>query len=78
MLKSISGYNQAARMGKDAAMKYCQIWREELAAESAALTADLNNKKITPAMHNIKRESLNRRTKELNNCIQSLNKQFGG
>ena len=78
MFKSIHGYNQAVKHGKDAALKYCAMWKEELAEETAALTADLTSKKITVSMYNIKRESLNRRTKELNNCIQTLNKQFGG
>jgi hypothetical protein len=77
MQKSIIGYNEAAKRGKDAAMKYCQQWKMDITKESAALAVDLSSKKISVAAYNLKRDALNRSTKDLNECIQAINKQFG-
>ena len=77
MTRSISGYNMAARKGKDAAMKYCQSWQIEITAANATLTAEYAGKKISLATYNYKREQINRATRDLNDCIQSVNRQFG-
>lgn len=77
MLHSIMGYNAAAKKGKAAAMKYCQEWQLELTKAGAALASDLASKKIDRPIYNIRRERLNQHTKELNECIQSINRQFG-
>lgn len=75
--RSILGYNVAAKMGKAAAMKYCQEWQNEVTKAGAALAADYASKKIDRATYNYRRENLNKQTKELNECIQSINRQFG-
>jgi len=75
--RSISGYNTAAKQGKAAALKYCQAWQLELTKEGVELATNLTSKKIDKNTYNIKRESLNNKTKELNECIQAINRQFG-
>jgi hypothetical protein len=77
MTRTISGYNIAARMGKAAAMKYCREWQAELTKLGLALASDLSSRKIDTKMYNLRRENLNKQTKDLNECIQSINRQFG-
>jgi len=74
-MRSIAGFNQEAKMGRDAAMKYCQIWQFELTKISSSLVADLTSKKITQSVYNLKREELKKQTEDLNKCITLLNSQ---
>jgi len=74
MTKSIIGFNDAARRGKDVATTYCQLWRSEITKESTVLANELVNKKIDKNTYNFRRERLNKSTKDLNDCIASLNK----
>ncbi|MCL2355673.1 MAG: hypothetical protein FWC70_00770 [Defluviitaleaceae bacterium] len=73
MTRSIAGYNAEAKKGREAAMKYCQLWQFELTKIGTALAADYMAKKITQAVYNIKREELNRQTEALNKCISTMN-----
>jgi len=75
--KSILEYNKEAVKGKDAAMKYCRAWGTEITTEGAALAAELAGKKIDMLTYKKKREALNKQTTALNECIQSINQQFG-
>jgi len=77
MTQSIAGYNAAAKQGKEAAMKYCQTWQADLTKSSVQLAADFTSKKIDRNMYNMKRDALNKHTKDLNDCIQSINRQTG-
>ena len=77
MSRSIMGYNAAAKNGKAAAVKYCQDWQNEVTKAGAALASDYAGKKIDKTLYNYRRENLNRQTKDLNECIQSINRQFG-
>ena len=78
MSKSIGGYNAEAKKGKDAATKYLQLWQNEITVAGAGLASDLAGKKLSLAAYNLKRDELNKQTKDLNQCIGSINKQFGG
>ena len=77
MPRSISGYNLEAKKGKDAALKYCRAWQLEITSEGTKLASEFTGKKIDKITYNIKRDALNKQTKDLNECIQSINKQFG-
>ena len=77
MTRSILGYNAAAKMGKTAALKYCQEWQTEVTKAGAMLAADYAGKKIDKPTYNYRRDNLNKQTKDLNECIQSINRQFG-
>ena len=77
MPRSISEYNKEAIKGKDAAMQYCRAWGTELTTEGAALASELAGKKIDLITYKRKREALNKQTNSLNQCIQSINQQFG-
>jgi len=77
MNKSITGFNAAAKGGKDAAMRYCQGWREELNKASSELARELAAKKINATTYNYRRGALNEKTKDLNDCIAAMNKHFG-
>ena len=74
-MKTISGFNEEAKKGRDAAMKYCQIWQFEITKISTALTIDFTGKKITQAVYNLKRDELKKQTEDLNKCIAVLNAQ---
>ncbi|MCL1877702.1 MAG: hypothetical protein FWF80_02475 [Defluviitaleaceae bacterium] len=73
MSRSINGYNEEAKKGREAAMKYCQLWQFELTKMSTALSSDYMAKKITQAVYNVKREELNKQTEQLNKCISTMN-----
>ena len=75
--RSISGYNSAAKMGKAAAVKYCQEWQAEVVKASTVLATEYTGKKIDKSTYNYRRENLNKQTQELNECVQSINRQFG-
>jgi len=64
-------------MGKAAAMKYCQEWQAEITKTGVTLATDYTGKKIDKATYNYRREALNKQTKDLNECIASINRQFG-
>jgi uncharacterized protein (DUF2164 family) len=72
-MRSISGFNEEARKGRDAATKYCQIWQFEITKIGASLTVDFTSKKITQAVYNLKRDELKKQTEDLNKCIKTLN-----
>jgi hypothetical protein len=72
-MRSIAGFNAEAKAGRDAAMKYVQIWQFELTKISSALVTDLTAKKITQSVYNLKRDELKKQTEDLNKCIQLLN-----
>jgi hypothetical protein len=74
-MRTISGFNDEARKGRDAAMKYCQIWQFEITKLSTTLTLDFTGKKITQAVYNLKHEELKKQTEDLNKCIKTLNAQ---
>ena len=74
MQKSIMGFNAAAKQGKSVAQKYCQAWQSELTVAGAELAAELVGKKIDKATYNRKREALNKQMKDLNECIQAVNR----
>jgi uncharacterized protein YhaN len=76
MKYSISGYNVEAKKGRAAVTQYCQAWKNELTAMSAALSKMFAAKEITLAMHNKKREAINKSVRELNECIKTINRQF--
>ena len=75
--RSISGYNSAAKMGKTAAVKYCKEWQAEVLKASTTLASEYTAKKIDKSTYNYRRESLNKQTQDLNECVQSINRQFG-
>ena len=75
MARSVSGFNDEVKKGKDSALKYCQAWQFELTKIGAVLIAEYTNKKITQPVYNLKREELNRQTEDLNKCIKALNSQ---
>ena len=76
MPKSIAGYNAESKNGKNAAIKYCQAWNNEIKEEGVALATDLVEKRIGRAMYNTKRNLLNLQIKDLNKCIASINSQY--
>lgn len=76
-MRSIAGYNEAAKRGKETAMKYCQQWQSDITRSGTDLAADYTNKKMDKTTYNIKREMLNKQTRDLNDCIQSINRRFG-
>ena len=76
MQRSIMGFNEIAKKGKEAAHRYCQNWRAELNTEGTELARELAAKKITVGQYNYKREKINQRTKDLNECITAMNKHF--
>ena len=78
MAMSIKGYNDAARQGRAAAVDYCKDWQVEIKNEGIELATRLADKEITIEKYNALRGKLNERTKDLNACIKSINKQFGG
>lgn len=73
MSRSIAGYNEEAKKGREAAQKYCQLWQFELTKMGTVLTTEYMAKKITQAVYNLKREELNRQTEALNKCIATMN-----
>ncbi|MCL1862734.1 MAG: hypothetical protein FWF78_04110 [Defluviitaleaceae bacterium] len=75
MARSVSGYNDEARISREHAMKYVQIWQFELTKIGAALTADLSSKKITKAVYDMRKAELVKSTEDLNKCIKTLNAQ---
>ncbi|MCL2168734.1 MAG: hypothetical protein FWB74_01750 [Defluviitaleaceae bacterium] len=76
MQRSIAGFNEVTKKGKDAAYRYCQNWRTELNTEGTELARELASKKITVSQYNYKREKINQRTKDLNDCIAAMNKHL--
>jgi hypothetical protein len=74
MTRSVAGFNEEAKKGKEAATKYCQAWQFELTKIGSMLIADLTSKKITQPVYNLKREELTKHTENLNKCIQAVNK----
>ena len=77
MSKSITGFNAAATKGRNAAILYCQHWQNEIRMESTLLAENFVNRKIKSIEYNNKRVELNKRTKDLNECIKMLDRQFG-
>ncbi|MCL2168735.1 MAG: hypothetical protein FWB74_01755 [Defluviitaleaceae bacterium] len=76
MASSIKGYNEAARQGKKTALEYCEKWQKELKVAGINLAKQVENKTIGLAAYNKLRAELNERTKDLNACIKSINRQF--
>jgi len=77
MARTIKGYNEAAKNGKEAAAKYCEVWQKLLITDGRELAKDAAEKRIDISKYNKKRKELNEETKKLNDCIKSLNKRFG-
>ena len=77
MPKSIAGYNEAVAIGRNAAVKYLNEWKTELARDGVILGRAYQNKQISLVEYNNGRTNLNKRTEQLNACIQSINKRFG-
>lgn len=77
MARTIKGYNEAAKSGKEYAAKYCETWQKLLLQEGRELARDAADKRIDLSKYNKKRKELNEETKKLNDCIKSLNKRFG-
>lgn len=75
MARSVTGYNEEARISRDNAMKYVKIWEFELIKIGAALTADLTSKRITKAIYDMRKAELAKSTEDLNKCIKALNAQ---
>ena len=75
MPRSILNFNtEAIRGGKAAAMQYCRQWQSEITTAGALLASEYAGKKIDAATYNSRMQMLNAQTKELNTCIQSVNK----
>jgi len=74
--RSIKGYNEATKDGKEAAVEFCQNWQRLIRRDSLELAQNMTAKKIELAFYNKKRKELNDETKNLNDCIKSLNKRF--
>jgi len=75
MPRSVSGYNEEARKGREEAVKYVKAWQFELSKLSAMLISDFTSKKISQAVYNLKRDEINKNTEDLNNCVKALNNQ---
>jgi hypothetical protein len=70
---TITGFNAEAKKGRMAAMKYCQEWQMELVNAGMVLTTELTGHKIDKALYNVRREALNKQTKDLNDCVRMVN-----
>jgi len=77
MARTIKGYNEAAKISKEAAAKYCETWQRLLHQAGKELAQEAASKRIDLVKYNKKRKELNDETKNLNDCIKSLNKRFG-
>jgi len=74
-LKSISEFNKHAALGRPAAERYCREWSKELDAKGKELSEQLKNKRIDARTYNIKRSYLNTQIKELNSCVEKVNRK---
>ena len=71
---SVTGFNKAATMGRPTAEKYCKDWSKDMEARGKDLTMQLKTGKIDKANYNRKRSQINAEVKDLNGCIQKVNK----
>ncbi|MCL2170993.1 MAG: F-BAR domain-containing protein [Defluviitaleaceae bacterium] len=77
MTRTMSGYNSVAKKGRQDAVNYCMLWKDEIAKERAAIEAEYSRKIINLATYNKERDKINKSAADLNACIASINKQFG-
>ena len=71
---SVMEFNKYAVQGKAAAELYCKNWAKELEVKGKELSEQLKAKKIDVKVYNIKRSVLNADTRDLNSCIEKVNK----
>ena len=76
MARTIKGYNEAVRKGAAEAARYCEAWQKALQIDGRKLAEDVAAKRIDLTRYNKRRKELNEETKNLNDCIKSLNKRL--
>ena len=72
---SISEFNKQAALGRAAAEKYCKDWSRELAVKGRHLSEQYKNRQIDMKAYNAKRSLLNEDIKDLNSCVEKINKK---
>jgi len=72
---SISEFNKQAALGRAAAEKYCKDWSKELAVKGQNLSEQYKNRQINMKTYNARRSLLNEDIKDLNSCVEKINKR---